>query len=154
MCFSAARYPSKGGIVDELCALIPSRRKTDKIVRKRIDISTEKLTLSTYQTSRRNLSSQVNAFLPLICAHPLRPGRTSSRRDCSDEYRGTYSNSKGRGPTRLMSPRRMFHNSGSSSRLVALSLLPNELKRCSSERRAPEESRAFVIDRNLRNSKT
>ncbi len=83
--------------------------------------------LSTYQASSSNLFSQSTAFRPLTWAQPVIPGRMSCLLACSGVYSGRYSNNSGRGPTRLMSPRRTFQSSGSSSRLDALRILPSRV---------------------------
>ena len=44
---------------------------------------------STYQTSRSSRRSHVMWFRPLTCAHPVTPGRTSSRRPSRGVYRST-----------------------------------------------------------------
>src|SRR5215469_13813688 len=58
------------------------------------------------------------------CQSPVTPGFTSSRWRCSGVYRAQSSSGCGRGPTRLMSPRKTFHNCGSSSRLYLRRNLP------------------------------
>src|SRR5690348_3645934 len=57
--------------------------------------------------------------------------------------------SKGRGPTRLMSPRRTLTSSGNSSRLVARRNAPSLVRRRESGSSAPCASRASRIVRNL-----
>src|SRR5690606_27503824 len=103
----------------------------------------------TYQTSSLNLSLQDIAFLPLTCAHPVIPGFTSCRRNCSALYKGRYSIKSGLGPTRLMSPFSTFHKPGSSSKLDDRSKEPNLVKRAESGNKLPSLSRSSVIDLNL-----
>src|SRR5690554_4169034 len=57
-------------------ALMPSRTTTFLTVKKIILISSQNERLSTYHTSSLNLSSQLMALRPLICAQPVIPGRT------------------------------------------------------------------------------
>src|SRR5690625_1552785 len=78
--------PMNSGIVASPSALIPSRRRTFQAVSQRIFRSSQNDRLSTYQTSRRNFSSQEMALRPFTCAQPVIPGRTSWRRACSGEY--------------------------------------------------------------------
>ena len=61
--------------------------------------------------------------------------------------------SKGRGPTKLMSPPRTFNSSGNSSKLVLRSSFPIEVSRLLSGNRYPRSSRASIIVRNLINIK-
>jgi len=90
-------------------------------------MSRSSVLLSTYQASSSNLLSQSTAFRPLTWAQPVIPGRTSCLLACSGVYSGRYSINNGRGPTRLMSPRRTFQSSGSSSMLDALRILPSRV---------------------------
>ncbi len=76
-------------------------------------------------------------------------GRTSCRRACSGEYSPRYCIRSGRGPTRLMSPRRTFHSSGSSSRLVPRRKRPKEVRRRASGSGIPLASLASLIVRNF-----
>ncbi len=57
--------------------------------------------------------------------------------------------SKGREPTRLISPLNTFHNSGNSSRLLVRKKQPKGVSRCASGSKAPPASRASVMVRNL-----
>ena len=90
-------------------------------------MSRSSVLLSTYQASSSNLIFQSTAFRPLTWAQPVIPGRTSCLLACSGVYSGRYSINNGRGPTRLMSPRRTFQSSGSSSILDALRILPSRV---------------------------
>ena len=137
------------GIVASPSALIPSRFSTFHAVMARIFRSSRKDRLSTYQTSRANFSSQVIAFRPLICAHPVIPGFTSCRRACSGVYRSRYWTRRGRGPTRLMSPFRTLNSSGSSSKLSRRRSMPKPESRASSGRRFPSRFRRSRIVRNF-----
>jgi len=58
-------------------AEMPSRRSTLMTVSARILRSSQIERLSTYQTSSASFSSHEIALRPLICAHPVMPGRTS-----------------------------------------------------------------------------
>src|SRR5699024_2392316 len=119
------------------------------IVKNTILISSQNDWLSTYQTSSLNLSSQLIALRPLICAQPVTPGRTSCRRYCSAEYKGRYSISKGRGPTKLISPLSTFHNPGNSSKLLERKKLPKGVIRSESGNGLPLASTASRMLRNL-----
>ncbi len=66
------------------------------------------------------------------------PGRKLCRRRCRSEYRSKYSARSGRGPTKLISPRRTFQISGSSSRLLTRSHRPSHVSR---DRSLPAPSR-------------
>ena len=57
--------------------LTPSDLKTFATVKNKIFKSDLKLMLAVYQISSANFSSQEMALRPLICAHPVIPGRTS-----------------------------------------------------------------------------
>ena len=149
LCWLIGSDPLKAGIEASPAALIPSRINTLRTVSHKICRSSQKLRLSTYHTSSANFSSQLIAFRPLTCAQPVIPGRTSCRRPCSGVYRGRYSISRGRGPTRLISPRSTFHNSGNSSRLLARKKRPKGVSRCASGSNAPLEPRSSVIVRNF-----
>ena len=98
--------------------LMPWRVHRQQRVPKRISASSQRLRWSTYHTSSMRRWSHGRALRPFTCAHPVIPGRTSWRRNCSGEYRSRYSIRSGRGPTRLISPRITFHSSGNSSRLI------------------------------------
>ncbi len=66
------------------------------------------------------------------------PGSTLCRRRCRSEYSSKYSARRGRGPTKLISPRRTFQISGSSSRLLTRSHRPSRVSR---DRSLPAPSR-------------
>src|ERR1035441_7517350 len=80
------------------------------------------------------------------------PGFTSCRRACRAVYRGRYSGSRGRGPTRCISPRSTLISCGSSSMLVFRRNLPNGVMRSSSGARRPSSPRNSNMVRNFRNS--
>ncbi len=133
-------------------AVTPSRSTTDFKVRKRMEASRARDRWSTYSTSSSNFRDQDKEFLPLTCASPVTPGRTSCLRFSNGEYRLRYRTRRGRGPTMLMSPLITFHRVGSSSMLVDRKIRPNFVSRSSSVTSRPS-SDTFLIVRNLRRRK-
>lgn len=119
---------------------MPSRLNTFKIVRKNIFRSSAKERCSTYHTSSLNFSSQLMAFLPFTCAHPVIPGLTRCLFRCSALYRGRYEIRRGLGPIRLISPFRTLISCGISSREVFLIKLPSGVIRSWSGNRFPSAS--------------
>src|SRR6056297_2655441 len=87
--------------------------------------SSRKEQFSTYSKSNSNFSCQVSLFLPFIYANPVKPDLTLCRCFCFSLYKGKYSTNNGLGPIKDISPFKIFHNSGSSSKLVALNNFPN-----------------------------
>src|SRR5690606_15764879 len=86
------------------------------IVRSTINTSDHRLQLRMYSRSMRTTSSQASTSLrPAACQGPVRPGTTNRRSKCCEEYCSISWGSGGRGPTRLMSPRRTLQSCGSSS---------------------------------------
>src|SRR5699024_606461 len=57
----------------------------------------------------------------------------------------------GLGPTKLISPFKIFQSSGNSSKLDALKVLPNLVSLSESDNNSPLLSTASLIDRNLYN---
>ena len=112
-------------------------------------MSRKNVLLSTYHTSSLNLSAQLNAFRPFIWAHPVMPGLNSCLLACISVYSGKYRINKGLGPTRLISPFRMFQSSGSSSRLVERKNAPKRVSRSPSGRSFPSASFESNMVRNL-----
>ena len=102
-----------------------------------------------YQMSSFSRSLNRSVLRPFTAAQPVIPGRMSCRRRSSGVYFSRYSTSRGRGPTRLMSPRTTFHSSGSSSRLEARRNRPSRVMRCSSVRYQTSPGRVARIVRNL-----
>ncbi len=85
---------------------------------------------STYQTSMARRSRHDVALRPFTCAQPVTPGRTSSRRACSSEYRGQVRRRAAAAARRGSSdPRTTCQNVGSSSRLVARRIRPRWVMR-------------------------
>ena len=80
---------------------------------------------------RRRLPARLGRGLrgPCTCIGPVSPGLIIKRMRCRDEYRSTSSACSGRGPTRLMSPRRTFTSCGSSSMLHRRSRRPTLVTR-------------------------
>ena len=66
-----------------------------------------------------------------LSAGALMPGRTRRITSYSDRNRATKSGDSGRGPTRLISPRRTCHSWGSSSSFVRTSHAPSRVSRSS-----------------------
>ena len=130
-------FPKNSGIVALPCACIPSLRNTTAHVADSIFRSFRNVIFSTYRRSSSNFSSQERLLRPDTWASPVIPGRTSWRRFCRSLYLGRYSASRGLGPVMAMSPRTTFNNSGSSSRLVLVSILAKAVSRCSSASRFP-----------------
>ena len=86
---------------------------------------------------------------PLTCARPVRPACTRCRwayRSNSAENRSTKCGRSGRGPTSVMSPRRMFHSWGSSSSDVRRRKRPTGPTRSSLGDR-PVGGRLGLVDR-------
>ena len=105
---------------------------------------------STYQISWESRVIQSTEFLPFTCAQPVIPGKHSSLRRCSGEYRAIYLTGSGLGPTRLISPRTTLRNCGSSSRLLSRKNFPKAVIRSSSGRGFPKESKQLVMVLNLK----
>src|SRR5437016_3689959 len=96
-----------------LCGhLAPAPTKTTGTVRQRILQSSQSDQLSMYSRSRRTQSlKSFTLFLPLICQRQVRPGFTLRRRRWATSLkRLTSSTGNGRGPTKLISPRRTLNN--------------------------------------------
>ena len=129
--------PVNFDIVTSPLALIPSRAKTFFTVRMIILRSSQNEWLSTYQTSYSNFWSQLMALRPLTCAHPVIPGLTKWRRDCTGLYRGRYSTRRGLGPTKLISPFNTFTRPGNSSKLLDRKKVPKDVMRSESGREFP-----------------
>src|SRR5215204_4910672 len=64
------------------------------------------------------MSSVPSVLRPLTCHSPVRPGGTLKRGSNSSGNISASQLRQGRGPTRVMSPRRTLSSWGSSSRLV------------------------------------
>ena len=84
-----------------------------------------------YSRSRRTQSlKSVTLLRPLICQRQVKPGLTLKRRRCArSSNRRTSSTGSGRGPTRLISPRRTFQSWGNSSKLYRRRNRPNRVTR-------------------------
>ena len=128
---------------------ISSRMNTFRTVRKKILASRANDKWSTYQTSNSNFLCQEMLLRPFTCTHPVMPGLTSCRRNCSLEYKGRYLGNKGRGPIRAMSPFRTLNSWGNSSMDKERTIRPTFVRRASSGNRLPSASRSSVIVLNL-----
>src|SRR5690606_28588950 len=73
------RSPVKGGMVSWPACEMPWRAATHRSVRTRMRRSSPIDQFSTYHTSRCSRSRHIWSFRPLICAHPVIPGRTAWR---------------------------------------------------------------------------
>src|SRR5881628_1873197 len=115
--------------------LAPAPVSTIGTVRQRILRSSHSDQLSMYSRSSRTQSRKSEILLrPLICQRQVKPGLTLSRRRWARSLkRLTSSTGKGRGPTRLISPRKTLKNCGHSSRLNLRSHLPIGVMRGSFE---------------------
>ena len=85
----------------------------------------------TYSKSRFIICSKVVLFLPLTCHNPVNPGGAWQRRLWRSENKSYSYGVQGRGPTRLMSPRRTLNNWGNSSKPLALNHIPPAIRRLS-----------------------
>src|SRR5580692_678049 len=74
-------------------------------------------------------SAYVVRLRPDTCQIPVRPGVIFVYREYTSWYLDTSASTIGRGPTRVISPLIMFHNCGSSSKLVFLNHLPRQVIR-------------------------
>src|SRR6266487_2357849 len=92
--------------------LAPVPSKTTGIVRQRIFKSSHNDQLSIYSKSSRTQSvKSCTSLRPLTCQRQVSPGLTLRRRRCArSSNRLTSSTGRGRGPTRLISPRTTFTN--------------------------------------------
>jgi len=119
--------------------------------------------LGTRPADMRNLALRGRSRGAYTCATPVRPGRTRCRRSYpgialsgSMTPSAVVSDSpglSGRGPTTLMSPRKIFHSCGSSSKAVARRMRPTRVTRGSSTVAwmAPVwRSASTIIERNLK----
>ena len=73
--------------------------------------------VSTYSRSYATQSLNLRVSRPLTCQSPVMPGLTLSRASIQALFSLISSRARGRGPTRLISPRRTLTSWGSSSRL-------------------------------------
>src|SRR5215207_907308 len=105
------------------------------------------------------MSSVPSVLRPLTCHSPVRPGGTLKRGSNSSGNISASQLRQGRGPTRVMSPRRTLSSWGSSSRLVLRRNTPVRVTRLSlfslelpfSTVSSPRSSRA-ISSRNSRSS--
>src|SRR5690606_8400864 len=81
----------------------------------RMSTSLVKLQFSTYERSRRTLSSHDSDERPETCHRPVIPGLTRKRRCTWSSYCSTSRWIGGRGPTRLIEPPSTLNSCGSSS---------------------------------------
>src|SRR3954468_21415392 len=83
------------------------------------EISHNKYGLSAYCKSKRVFcSEELYSRSPCTCARPVMPGFTFKRRCCHSEYWLVRTSGSGRGPTKLICPRRTFHSCGTSVILI------------------------------------
>ncbi len=94
--------------------------------------------------SRRTRSSNSSPERPEICHRPVIPGRTSERARCQSSSIAWSRSGSGRGPTRLISPRRTLTSCGSSSSERRRSTRPTRVTRGSS-RILKERARRLVL---------
>ena len=138
--------PWKAYIVTDSCALIPALFKTFVTVFSMILISVRNEMLSTYSRSNSNFSSQLMAFLPLHCAHPVNPGLTSCLMFLIFHlYKGRYLTRSGLGPTIDISPFKILKALVIHPDFVDLNSFPNFVSLISSGRRFPSSSFSSVI---------
>ena len=112
-------------------------------------ISSARLIFLIYFKSHSSLSSQLIVFRPFTCASPLSPGFAVCLILCSSVIKTMSRTSCGRGPITDIVPLKILNASGSSSKLVFLSHLPNLVSLTSSESSSPFSSRSSVIVLNL-----
>ena len=110
----------------------PSWSATALMVPKKHLTSSQKLICSTYQPSSFAFSVISSSSRPWICAQPVRPGRTSFAPYLSRSANRSYWFQRaGRGPMTAISPTRIVHSWGSSSRLVLRRKRPTRVIYCS-----------------------
>src|SRR5450830_1042567 len=107
----------------------PSRLSTFTSVSHKMRMSNPSDWRCKYSTSSFTLSGIGSSSRPFTCAQPVSPG-TSACTPCwvRSSIKSCWLNSAGRGPTKLMSPTRMLHNCGNSSRLLLRKKLPMGVK--------------------------
>ena len=100
--------------------------------------SSFRLQLSQYSLSSFILRNREMLSRPLIWAQPVSPGRKRYTPYSSRSRWARISlEISGRGPTKLISPLRIFHNWGNSSKLVLRRNLPNFVMYCSGFSNSP-----------------
>ncbi len=98
--------------------------KTTRMVLNMMSKSRRSDHVSMYSRSSSIILWNVVLLRPFTCQRPVQPGVTVKRRFCSVVYSATSLGSGGRGPTRLISPRRTLKSWGNSSRLVFRRMRP------------------------------